>query len=545
MKVKILAHTPNPEKIVAMAGKLCYSPSSIDDLEENLTDEKIQSFIDKFMSYGHESVLEHVTFVFAVEGISRSLSHQLVRHRIASYCLTGDTIVGYDNKVKGMTIEELYNKPKQYQDIIKLRSINENTQEILMNNIENIVYSGEKDVYEVKTEDGYSIKSTKKHKFLTSTGWKRLEEIKEGDCVFTNGQEAYKNKIWLEEMYHKLNLSQQEIADKCGVSKHTIRKRIAKFNLQKNPGSWSIGVAPSNKGKTKENYKPMQIVSEKMKGNHNNRDISGKNNPSYVENRNDLTISGGYYRTHKVKSKTGVCEFCNKKGYTEIHHIDKNPKNYNSENLIELCEECHKIQHKGFSVKCVKLSKITSITYIGKEKTYDIEMKAPYHNFIANGFVVHNSQQSQRYVKEGDNFDFIIPQVINDMGTQAWLDYTRDMETIHKMYLDWQSRIKEFVEATNYPTYGMSAEKVANENARYVLPNACETKIIITMNVRSLYNFFNKRCCNRAQQEIRDLANEMLKQVREVAPKLFVKAGASCTYGECKEGKMSCKNPIK
>ena len=153
------------------------------------------------------------------------------------------------------------------------------------------------------------------------------------------------------------------------------------------------------------------------------------------------------------------------------------------------------------------------------------------------------SQQSQRYVKEDNNFEFITPKIIDIMGPKATQEYKDDMKAIHDMYLKWQKQIKEFVEATDYPTNGMNAEKVANENARYVLPNACETKVVFTMNVRALYNFFSKRCCNRAQEEIRDLADEMLKQVKEIAPILFKNAGAPCVRGKCPEGKMTCGRP--
>ncbi|MDY4127728.1 FAD-dependent thymidylate synthase [Peptostreptococcus porci] len=155
------------------------------------------------------------------------------------------------------------------------------------------------------------------------------------------------------------------------------------------------------------------------------------------------------------------------------------------------------------------------------------------------------SQQSQRYVKEGSNFEFITPNIVYEMGAMAYLEYGEDMERIHDMYTKWQNKIQWWVESTNYPTYGMNAEKVANENARYILPNATETKIIVSMNVRSLYNFFSERCCHRAQEEIRELANEMLKQLKEISPILFNNAGAPCTRGKCEEGKYSCGNPIK
>ena len=82
---------------------------------------------------------------------------------------------------------------------------------------------------------------------------------------------------------------------------------------------------------------------------------------------------------------------------------------------------------------------------------------------------------------------------------------------------------------------------MANEDARFVLPNACETKMVVTMNARSLNHFFQLRCCNRAQWEIRRLAEEMLTLVYGVAPNLFAGAGPSCVAeGSCPEGNMSC-----
>ena len=84
------------------------------------------------------------------------------------------------------------------------------------------------------------------------------------------------------------------------------------------------------------------------------------------------------------------------------------------------------------------------------------------------------------------------------------------------------------------------ARKMSIEDARFVLPNACETKMVVTMNARSLLNFFRLRCCSRAQWEIRAVANEMLREVSAVAPSLFKNAGPSCVHGACSEGKMSC-----
>ena len=85
MKVKLINYTKNPEKIIAQSARLCYSASGIEELDEKLTDESILKLIKKIIKLGHYSVLEHATFTFAIEGISRVTSHQLVRHRIASF----------------------------------------------------------------------------------------------------------------------------------------------------------------------------------------------------------------------------------------------------------------------------------------------------------------------------------------------------------------------------------------------------------------------------------------------------------------------------
>ena len=78
--VKLLAHTPEPEKIVSMGAKLCYSPLDIDELETSLEDKDNSKFIEMLSNIGHHSVLEHVSFTFGIEGVSRAFTHQLVRH---------------------------------------------------------------------------------------------------------------------------------------------------------------------------------------------------------------------------------------------------------------------------------------------------------------------------------------------------------------------------------------------------------------------------------------------------------------------------------
>ena len=84
------------------------------------------------------------------------------------------------------------------------------------------------------------------------------------------------------------------------------------------------------------------------------------------------------------------------------------------------------------------------------------------------------------------------------------------------------------------------AAGIEPEDARYLLPNATETKIVITMNARQLLHFFQLRCCERAPWEIRAMATEMLALVRPVAPVIFQKAGPGCVAGPCPEGPFCC-----
>ena len=149
------------------------------------------------------------------------------------------------------------------------------------------------------------------------------------------------------------------------------------------------------------------------------------------------------------------------------------------------------------------------------------------------------SQQSQRYVNLDKTFDYIMPPSIekNEVTTTVFENAMKDIKRYYDYLVD---SLEE-----SYISNGMNkreANKKAIEDARYVLPNACETKIVFTMNVRTLLHFFEKRCCSRAQWEIRNLANEMLRQCKEISPILFSSAGSTCKKGYCTEGKMSC-NP--
>lgn len=271
LKVKIIAHTPEPDKVVAQAGKLCYSAVGVDEITQKLTEEEIARYVNMLASIGHESPLEHVSFTFAIEGISRACTHQIVRHRIASYSQQS----------------QRYVKLEQFEYIIP-----------------------------------------------------------------------------------------------PAIEKNPEAKRIFIEAMERDQKAYD------------------ELV--------------------------DLLL--------------------------EDILIDKHAADYGS---------------------CIR-----------------------------------------EVLKENP-------------------DVAPDRSKVLDLYAE------KFFE--NY----RKAEKQAIEDARYVFPNACETKIVITMNARSLLHFFNVRCCNRAQWEIREMATEMLKECKKIAPALFKKAGPDCVYGKCGEGKMSCKHPRK
>lgn len=196
---------------------------------------------------------------------------------------------------------------------------------------------------------------------------------------------------------------------------------------------------------------------------------------------------------------------------------------YTSKEIDELLEGLTEEKVEKFIDKLTSLGHESPLEHV--TFTFGIEgiSRACSHQLVRHRMASY-SQKSQRYVDE-NGFSYVIPKTIIDSNMEKI--YESLMFEIEEIYKD------------------LKAAGVPKEDARMVLPNACTTSIIVTMNVRSLLNFFKHRVCNRAQWEIQELAIEMLKICKEISPKLFAKAGASCMYGSCSEGSMSCGKPIK
>lgn len=186
----------------------------------------------------------------------------------------------------------------------------------------------------------------------------------------------------------------------------------------------------------------------------------------------------------------------------------------------KLMEDFSPCETENFLGKLVELGHLSPVEHISFTFAIEGVSRVLSHQLVRHRIGVSYSQKSQRYVKE-DQFEYIIPPSIekNPEG--------------ERIFREQMARIQE--------VYNALTKLVPAEDARYVLPNATETKLVVTYNARSLYHFFQLRCCRRAQWEIRHLAEQMLQEVEKVAPHIFKKAGPTCvTQGICFEGTMSC-----
>lgn len=193
---------------------------------------------------------------------------------------------------------------------------------------------------------------------------------------------------------------------------------------------------------------------------------------------------------------------------------------YSPSGAEELAKKMTDEQVEKLVTKMVQLGHASTMEHVSF--TFGIEgiSRVLTHQLVRHRLASY-SQQSQRYVAEHD-FEYIIPPSIVHKP-EAKERFERLMSNIREAYDE------------------LASMGVPKEDARYVLSNATETKIVVTMNARSLMHFFNLRCCFRAQWEIRALAYTMLAEVKKVAPILFKNAGASCvSTGWCPEGDMTC-----
>jgi thymidylate synthase (FAD) len=201
---------------------------------------------------------------------------------------------------------------------------------------------------------------------------------------------------------------------------------------------------------------------------------------------------------------------------------------YSPSDIGELKKKISSKDQKGFVKKLMDMGHMTPVEHASFTFAIEGISRACSHQLVRHRLASY-SQQSQRYVSEEAGFDFVIPPSIKA---------DPEMKKLFKQFMgEAQKAYNALVEKLN--ERGIKGE-AANQDARFALPNAAETKIVVSMNARELMHFFRLRCCNRAQWEIRSAADQMLKLAKKAAPVIFEKAGPGCLYAPCPEGTYCC-----
>lgn len=566
------------EVVAEFAGRLCYLSFGEDaglegghrTISGRTTNE---SYLANILKVKHGSVLEHAVWTLLIEGVSRSLTHELVRHRAGfGFCLSGDTAVYSEHRQKGKrngtkkrSLRRLYEMTltphgRSRLKLLRLRCLDETTGTFTTGRVRAVVCSDTRPVFRVELEDGKTIDCSRDHRFLTPAGWRRLEEIAGGlevssgglavygnaGEIMVNGTPAYKDAGWLRHHYHERNLEQHEIAQLAGVSPHTIRAWIRRHGLQKPLGSWSVGRTPWNQGKR---YRAGWAHSDDTRLRLSEQK-TGEGNPRW---KGGITREGVALRRPLLARREEIytrdahtCRLCGVRGgRLTLHHVipvwARPDLADDVANVATVCRPCHLslngreleyVEHFGRSLAEVpaearapqgrgnllvpRAVQIRSITYLGEQTTYDLEMDGPNHNFVANGIVTHNSQLSQRYVDESD-IGFVLPPEI-DEDTPAYRVWSGACEATLGAYRELLGEVTEQVGDDGPATM---RKKRARQAARSVLPNCAETKIVVTGNARAWRHFVEMRGSASADVEIRRLAVAVLELLRGEAPHIF------------------------
>lgn len=542
--------------------------------QKETLDEKDIKLIKYLLDNKHVAPFRHPQLQFRIT-CPIYVERQLFKHQVG-LCLSGDSQISFINSSKGIskdTIQNLYerwtfgrkhqmskndaNYTRERIKRKKLRVLNEETGVFEIGHIKDIFYSGKKDIYEITLEDGKKLKCSKDHKILTDSGFKTIKNgLKVGSNVACNGVKVvgngkYRNFEYMKSLREQ-RLSVSEMAELCGCGYDNIRKwlKIHKLNFTKGEVCFNKGSIPWNKNKT--GYKlniseeTKKIKSEWSKK-YNKRGSESKFWRGGITDDRGLIgqwTRGVAYDVHKKYNFT--CQKCgNSSGTLHAHHIipvcQDISKSKDINNLITVCKQCHKDIHfsldtevefartvlsqdfipfeytkrignrRKFTTK-VHYSKIIDITLIGEEDTYDIEVDHKFHNFVANGIVVHNSANSisGRYVDFSDSYSNI----------KEWRKQSKSSKQGSEGLVEDQDLCR-YLEDTVISTCKKTYEKlldigVSKEQARTILPLNLNTTFIWTGSLLAFKHLFDLRLKSDTQQETRMIAQKMQELVANI-----------------------------
>lgn len=556
------------ERLAEFAGRLCYMS------QKNPASRETRAYLENIKKQGHGSVLEHANYSVLFEGVSRSLTHELIRHRAGwAYCLAGDTLIyserfagGLRDGAKKRTIRQIYEMTstphgRSRLKLMKLRCLDQASGTFTAGRIASVARAGVKPVFRVELEDGKAITCSREHRFLTKTGWRALEDIVGGvevslrgsavtgalgQQIFVNGIPAYRDAAWLKRHYHDMNLDQRSMAELAGVSSHCIRAWIRRHGLQKPTGTGMTGRTPWNKGRCYQGGWHHSPETRKALGDQKR----GSRNPAWRGGTTPYGVAvrkgARAVRPEILARDDHTCRLCGVRGgKLTIHHIlpiwARPDLAMDKSNLACVCRSCH-LKMNGRELEYVtqlgrspteipsgtvrKISggqllapvarRIVRVTYAGEQETFDLEMAGEHHNFVANGIVTHNSQLSQRYVDETEANFVVPPAIIGDEALEgAW---RAQIEAAQASYV---ALVAQLMERYAWVEDRVHRRKMAREAARGVLPNSTETKIVATANARAWRTMLELRAGEGAEQEIRRMAVTVLRLLQAEAPAFF------------------------
>jgi thymidylate synthase (FAD) len=451
---------------------------------------------------------------------------------------------------------------------MRLRQVNEDTLQIQHTRVVDVYRNGRKQVFRMVLADGKAIEATRDHRFLFAGGWNTLggaTGVREtgGRAVWSDGDHylyvngaaelvpaMYQDPVWLQREYRGHRRSVSEIAEVCGVSYHTIRKWLTHYHLtDRERNRFPKGNKPWNTGKTYRTG-PKELSDEALARVRAAR--AGAASNFWRGGVSTERESIGRWTTQvarKVHEANGwTCQLCHRRAYElHCHHVVPvwaDPERARDiANLTTLCGDCHRsiagreLEYVGRlggpPVKAewipsprvawnkldrARLVRIDRIEYVGERETYDLEVEGPYHNFVANGIVTHNSvnELSARYSLMPLLFytppqdQFALQSRSNNQGREGGAPPEVYREAVER----WERLRKDAGGAYAW----LLEEDVARELARIDLPLSTYTQWYWKIDLHNLLHFLSLRVDPRAQWEIQQFARVIAGMVKRVAP---------------------------
>ena len=445
---------------------------------------------------------------------------------------------------------------------MRLRVLNEDTNEFGIGHIAEIVETGIQPVYRLTLADGKQLTCTENHRLLTSEGWLTMRDavglagdgadaVAARECaLMTNGLPAYRDPKWMRTRRAQ-GKSVREIAEEAGCSYHTVRKWLARHDLRFTREERYRSRPPWNRGLS--GYKTRLVVSESHRE-AIRRARSGERSNFWRGGISSHRASIGRWtreQARKVHHQYDyTCQSCGcQGGKLHAHHIVPvwlgPSRSKDIGNLISVCGTCHPKIHRSRDSELAFMRRfassigfardlemprrrgwtltahpvqVVSVQYVGLRPTYDLMVEGPWHNFVANGSVVHNSfnEFSLRYAKATE--DFYVPDP-TDVRTQVGKPGAYSFEPVSDEVAQQTREELRAVYEQAYATYERLVELgVARELARSALPVGAYTEFYWTVNARSLMNFLSLRNAEMAQREIRYYAEAVEKFFAEKMP---------------------------